>query len=73
MDLTLFISTVFTLTLVMDPLGNIPLDRATCERLAMLPQVQRLDQAHAMEHSLEVQLPFLQYQLKKPFKMASPG
>lgn len=25
MDLTLFISTVFTLTLVMDPLGNIPL------------------------------------------------
>jgi AmmeMemoRadiSam system protein B len=42
------------------PLGDIPLDRTTCEQLATLPQVQRLDQAHAMEHSLEVQLPFLQ-------------
>lgn len=42
------------------PLGDIPLDRTTCEHLATLPQVQRLDQAHAMEHSLEVQLPFLQ-------------
>ena len=42
------------------PLGNIPLDRAMCEQLATLPQVHHLDQAHAMEHSLEVQLPFLQ-------------
>ncbi len=42
------------------PLGQIPLDRASLERLETLPQVTRLDQAHAMEHSLEVQLPFLQ-------------
>lgn len=42
------------------PLGDIPLDRELCEQLAALPQVHRLDQAHAMEHSLEVQLPFLQ-------------
>ncbi|HEY0722038.1 MAG TPA: AmmeMemoRadiSam system protein B [Gammaproteobacteria bacterium] len=42
------------------PLGDIALDRAMCEQLATLPQVHRLDQAHAMEHSLEVQLPFLQ-------------
>ncbi len=42
------------------PLGDIPLDRALCEQLALLPQVHHLDQAHAMEHSLEVQLPFLQ-------------
>lgn len=42
------------------PLGDIPLDRELCEQLTLLPQVHRLDQAHAMEHSLEVQLPFLQ-------------
>jgi len=42
------------------PLGDIPLDRPLCEQLAGLPQVHRLDQAHTMEHSLEVQLPFLQ-------------
>jgi len=42
------------------PLGDIPLDRPLCEKLATLPQVVRLDQAHVMEHSLEVQLPFLQ-------------
>ncbi|MFP3873533.1 MAG: AmmeMemoRadiSam system protein B [Thiohalophilus sp.] len=42
------------------PLGQIPLDRAAIERLETLPQVTRADQAHAMEHSLEVQLPFLQ-------------
>lgn len=42
------------------PLGQIALDRAAIERLETLPQVTRQDQAHAMEHSLEVQLPFLQ-------------
>jgi AmmeMemoRadiSam system protein B len=42
------------------PLGDIPLDRDLCERLATLPQVHRLDEAHTLEHSLEVQLPFLQ-------------
>ncbi len=45
------------------PLGDIPLDRALCDQLASLPQVHLLDQAHAMEHSLEVQLPFLQRML----------
>ena len=40
------------------PLGRIPLDK---EILGTgLPQVVRSDGAHAMEHSLEVQLPFLQ-------------
>lgn len=41
------------------PLGNIPLDRQAIDELADLPQVQLLDQAHSMEHSLEVHLPFL--------------
>ncbi|MDT8384973.1 MAG: AmmeMemoRadiSam system protein B [Gammaproteobacteria bacterium] len=42
------------------PLGQIRLDRAAIDSLADLPQVQRLDAAHAQEHSLEVHLPFLQ-------------
>lgn len=42
------------------PLGNIPLDTAGMARLAGLPQVRVSDAAHREEHSLEVQLPFLQ-------------
>jgi AmmeMemoRadiSam system protein B len=42
------------------PLGSIPLDRELIGRLERLPQVTRDDRAHAPEHSLEVQLPFLQ-------------
>lgn len=42
------------------PLGRVPLDRAALDTLADLPQVTRSDAPHAREHSLEVQLPFLQ-------------
>ena len=42
------------------PLGPVPIDRAAVERALTLPQVRLLDAAHAQEHSLEVQLPFLQ-------------
>ena len=42
------------------PLGSVPLDRESMERIADLPQVRISDLAHAQEHSLEVQLPFLQ-------------
>lgn len=42
------------------PLGNIKVDRAAFNLIDALPQVQELDQAHESEHSLEVQLPFLQ-------------
>jgi AmmeMemoRadiSam system protein B/AmmeMemoRadiSam system protein A len=42
------------------PLGRIPLDLEAVRALADLPQVVRSDPAHAQEHSLEVQLPFLQ-------------
>jgi len=42
------------------PLGDIPLDRAVINALAELPQVECLNTAHTEEHSLEVQLPFLQ-------------
>ncbi|MBI3775771.1 MAG: AmmeMemoRadiSam system protein B [Gammaproteobacteria bacterium] len=42
------------------PLGNIPIDHAALRLIAGLPFVRTSDQAHAQEHSLEVQLPFLQ-------------
>ena len=42
------------------PLGSIPLDTVAMQRIAHLPQVTISARAHAQEHSLEVQLPFLQ-------------
>jgi hypothetical protein len=42
------------------PLGRIAIDRDAVRELASLPQVVASAPAHAMEHSLEVQLPFLQ-------------
>jgi len=42
------------------PLGNIPIDRNALKLISDLPFVVTSDQAHAQEHSLEVQLPFLQ-------------
>ena len=42
------------------PLGRIPMDRGAFENLRDLPQVVTSGPAHALEHSLEVQLPFLQ-------------
>ncbi len=45
------------------PLGVVNVDKPAMQLLAALPQLQTLDQAHAREHSLEVQLPFLQLTL----------
>ena len=42
------------------PLGRVTLDTAGARAIAHLPQVSVSAQAHALEHSLEVQLPFLQ-------------
>src|SRR3990172_2641627 len=42
------------------PLGRVMLDTAAASAIAHLPQVSVSAQAHALEHSLEVQLPFLQ-------------
>ncbi len=42
------------------PLGRIELDAETMIRALELPQVRVLHAAHELEHSLEVQLPFLQ-------------
>jgi AmmeMemoRadiSam system protein B len=45
------------------PLGIVPVDRAAVEQIEQLPQVRRFERAHADEHSLEVELPFLQQAL----------
>lgn len=47
------------------PLGAVPIDREGVACALELPQVRCLDAAHAREHSLEVQLPFLQLTLPR--------
>jgi len=42
------------------PLGSVPLDTEALHQIETLPQVTASDKAHAFEHSLETQLPFLQ-------------
>ncbi len=49
------------------PLGTVPVDTAAVERLAGLSFAEWRDDAHAPEHSLEVQLPFLQRALAGDF------
>jgi len=46
------------------PLGRVPLDAETVARLLSLPHVYGTNLPHRMEHSLEVQLPFLQMTLE---------
>jgi len=42
------------------PLGDVAVDQQAVARISTLPQVVASPAAHALEHSLEVQLPFLQ-------------
>lgn len=50
------------------PLGSVLVDEESLVRIRALPQVTILDAAHENEHSLEVQLPFLQIVLDE-FKL----
>ncbi|MFH1739681.1 MAG: AmmeMemoRadiSam system protein B [bacterium] len=43
-----------------NPLGSVPLDVETCNKLRENPLVQSIPDATAREHSLEIQIPFLQ-------------
>src|SRR5712692_8408757 len=45
------------------PLGPVPLDQPVVQQVSFLPAVRFFDEAHALEHSLEVELPFLQQTL----------
>jgi len=51
------------------PLGRVPIDRAALWPLKAMPQVVFDDRPHAPEHSLEVQLPFLQTVLGSGFSL----
>lgn len=51
------------------PLGEIPVDRDTIDALLSKRLISQMDQAHQLEHSLEVQLPFLQVALPGPFTL----
>lgn len=42
------------------PLGDVAIDQDGAQRIQALSQVRVMDEAHRLEHSLEVQLPFLQ-------------
>jgi MEMO1 family protein len=59
------------------PLGTVPLDAEALAAVRTLPQVVQSDAAHALEHALEVQLPFLQKQLGEfslvPFAVGMTG
>ena len=47
----------------MTPLGAVALDRPVLDEMSALPAVAVADAPHALDHALEVQLPFLQTQL----------
>jgi len=47
------------------PLGTVEIDSSAVASALTLPQVCKSDSAHALEHSLEVQLPFLQTVLRQ--------
>lgn len=49
------------------PLGLVRIDQQAMDDILLLPQVRVFDDAQLEEHSLEVQLPFLQTVLKKDF------
>lgn len=51
------------------PLGAVPIDSEGTRILSRLPAVVRFDDAHAREHALEVQLPFLQCVLGDGFRL----
>jgi MEMO1 family protein len=52
------------------PLGRVPVNTEIGRSLLGNEALfMENDRAHAVEHSLEVQIPFLQYRMKKPFKL----
>jgi AmmeMemoRadiSam system protein B len=51
------------------PLGRIPLDTAAIEGLRNSPLVGAIDAAHTREHSIEMQLPFLQHVLEPGWQL----
>ncbi len=52
------------------PLGEVKVNRELAQQLVDNSELFAFhEEAHTREHSLEVELPFIQYRLKKPFKI----
>jgi AmmeMemoRadiSam system protein B len=51
------------------PLGQVAVDRAACQALETCPLIRIDDEAHAQEHAIEVQVPFLQVALGEGFQI----
>jgi hypothetical protein len=51
------------------PLGEVPVDQKAVDELGLYPHFSVSDEAHAEEHAIEVELPFLQVGLAGPFKI----
>ncbi len=63
-------ASVFRGTSFLTPLGPVPVDTTTTQMLiAASPFFGHDPRSHTEEHSLEVQLPFLQYHFKNPFQI----
>ncbi len=63
-------ASVYTRGDYLTPLGRIEVDQAVSEQLALNREFFTDDPAaHIQEHSIEVQLPFLQVRMSKPFKL----
>jgi len=63
-------ASVFTQGDYLTPLGRVPVDTGTAKELiANSNAFTDYPEAHISEHSIEVQLPFLQSTLKQPFKI----
>lgn len=60
---------IFTRGDFITPLGNVPTDPLAAELVSEYRFISSNPAVHQQEHCLEVQLPFLQYWLKKPFKI----
>lgn len=54
------------------PLGTLAFDREALEKLRSLPFIATGDKILAQEHSVQIQLPFLQYALGNDFKAWCP-
>lgn len=63
-------ASVYSLGDYQTPLGKVEVDTELAGRLIKQSKLIEFNPAaHEKEHSIEVQLPFLQYHLKKPFKI----
>ncbi len=62
-------ASVMPLAAYQTPLGDVPVDTAVVAALLKQPGFQSVRSADAQEHCLEIQLPFLQHVLERPFQI----